>query len=129
MRKIITSPRFKNLLIFLILTVIEILIALFVHDGFIRPFVGDVIVVAAIYYFVRIFFPEGIKYLLLYIFIFSVIVEFAQLLQISDFLSGNNKFLKVLLGTSFSFWDIVCYAVGCAVTGIIEILRTREKYS
>jgi len=116
------KKRLINLLIFLLLIGIEILIALYVHDGFIRPFVGDVIVVAVIYYFIRIFFPVGIKYLLLYIFIFSAAVEFAQLVGLTRMLSGGNRFLQILMGTSFSIWDIICYLIGCIIIGIAEAL-------
>ena len=34
---------------FLILLAIEVLIALFVHDRFVRPYLGDVIVVIVVY--------------------------------------------------------------------------------
>ena len=121
------KKRIVNLSVFLILTGIEILIALFVHDNIVRPFVGDVIVVAVIYYFIRVFFPVGQKYLLLYIFIFSVAVEFSQLLRIADFIGGDSRFLRILLGTSFSFIDILCYAAGCVITGIAESVRNNGK--
>ena len=42
-------------LVFTILLVTEILIALFVHDGFVRPYIGDVLVVGVICAFLRIF--------------------------------------------------------------------------
>ena len=51
----------------IILLVIEVLIALFVHDSIIRPYVGDVLVVVVIYTFVRIFVPERVVILPLYI--------------------------------------------------------------
>ena len=121
------KKRMTNLFIFLMLTGIELLIALFMHDGFIRPFLGDIIVVAVIYYFVRIFFPLGLKRLLLYIFVFSVIVEFAQLLDFTRYISGNSQFLRILLGTAFSFWDILCYAAGCIITGMIERARNNNN--
>ena len=121
------KKRLLNLLIFILLTAIEVLIALFVHDNFVRPFVGDVIVVAVIYYFIRIFFPVGIKYLPVYIFVFSLVVEFMQLFGITQMVSFGNKFLSVLLGNSFSVWDIFCYAVGCIITDIIEKQRVVVK--
>lgn len=121
-----TKKRLTNLLIFLSLTGIEVLIALFVHDSFIRPFVGDVIVVAVIYYFIRIFFPVGIKHLLLYIFLFSLTVEFMQLSGLTRLISADNRFLRILLGTSFSVWDILCYAVGCVLTGMVERARSTK---
>ena len=122
-----TNKRIINLIVFLTLTGIEILIALFVHDDFIRPYVGDIIVIAVIYYFVRIFFPDGLKYLLLYIFAFSVMIEFAQLLELTKLVSGNNRFLEILLGTFFSVWDIVCYAAGFIIVGIIETVIKKQQ--
>ena len=114
------KKRFANLLIFLLLAITEIFIALFVHDGFIRPFAGDILIVAVIYYFVRIFFPVGIKYLWVYVFIFATLIEIAQLVGLTQIASGDSRFLQILLGTSFSIWDILCYAVGCAIIWIIE---------
>ena len=122
-----TNKRIINLIVFLTLTGIEILIALFVHDDFIRPYVGDIIVIAVIYYFVRIFFPDGLKYLLLYIFAFSVMIEFAQLLELTKLVSGDNRFLEILLGTFFSVWDIVCYAAGFIIVGIIETVIKKQQ--
>lgn len=43
------------LILTIFLFVIEVLIALFVHDNFIRPYVGDVLVVILIYCFVKSF--------------------------------------------------------------------------
>ena len=63
----------------LVLLVIEVLIALFVHDNFVRPYIGDVLVVIAIYAFVRIFIPEKCRLLPLWIFVFAVFVEVLQL--------------------------------------------------
>ena len=41
-----------------ILLLTEVLIALYVHDAFVRPYIGDVLVVIVIYTFIRIFVPE-----------------------------------------------------------------------
>ena len=38
---------------------IEALIALYVRDNFIRPYVGDILVVVLVYSFVRMFHPCG----------------------------------------------------------------------
>ena len=121
------KKRVTNLFIFLFLTGIEVLIALFVHDSFIRPFVGDILVAAVIYYFIRIFCPIGIKHLLLYIFVFSLIIEFMQLFGLTKLISADNRFLEILLGSSFSIWDIICYAAGCVITGIVERARRKRQ--
>src|SRR5690554_5256501 len=49
--------RFHNcfFIIALVVFVVEVFIALFVHDNFIRPYLGDVIVVWFVYYFIRAF--------------------------------------------------------------------------
>ena len=69
----------KKRLIFAVLTILllftEVMIALFVHDKFIRPYVGDVLVVICIYTFVRIFIPEKFRWLPAAIFVFSSLVE------------------------------------------------------
>lgn len=119
----------------LVLFVIEVLIALFVHDDFIRPYVGDVLVVIVIYTFLRIFIPEKVKLLPLYIFMFAAGVEVLQYFQIVKLLGlEDNRFLSVLMGTVFDVKDIVCYAIGCVILGIYEwkiqiINKKKEKYN
>ena len=107
-------------IIFVSLMIIEVLIAMYSHNTFIRHYVGDVLVVAVIYCFVRIFFPNKIKFLLLYIFIFSVMVELMQLFGIAQYISGENKLLRIVFGTAYDFKDIICYAVGGVITGVVE---------
>mgnify|MGYP007098934199 FL=1 len=63
-----TKVRLIYLLLFLALLATEVLIALFVHDDFVRPYLGDVLVVPVIFFLLRAAFPERIKLLPLYIF-------------------------------------------------------------
>ena len=56
---------------FIGLFIVETLIALFVRDAFIRPYMGDVLVVILIYCFVRIFITEPLRGLPLWIFLFA----------------------------------------------------------
>jgi len=108
-----TCKRLVYLVIFLVLVAVEVLIALFVHDSFVRPYVGDVIVVAVICCFLRIFMPNKIKLMPLYVFLFATAVEALQYFNYVTLLGlGDSKFFRILLGTSFSYADIICYAVG-----------------
>ena len=117
------KQRITYLICFFLLLLTEIFIALFVNDSFIRPFAGDILVTVLLCCFVRIFKPEGIKLLPLYVFIFSVCVEILQYFDYVKLLGlENNKFFTVLLGTSFSWYDLICYAAGCAVFLILEII-------
>lgn len=100
----------------LLLLFIEVIIALYVHDDFIRPYIGDVLVVVVIYTFIRIIVPEKCKLLPLYIFILATGVELLQLANIVEILGvEDNRFLKILIGSVFDIKDIVCYAVGCVI--------------
>ena len=110
-----------------LLFVVELLIALFVHDNFIRPYVGDVLVVVLLYTFVRIFIPQGVRLLPLYIFLFAAGVEVLQYFRIVEVLGlSDHRVLSVVIGSVFDVKDIVCYGVGCALLGIYEGIRMRR---
>lgn len=110
----------------LFLLLIEVIIALYVHDDFIRPYVGDVLVVIVIYTFIRIIVPEKCKLIPLFLFIFAAGVELLQLANIVEILGvADNKFLKILIGSVFDIKDIVCYAVGCVILCMYEWVRAR----
>lgn len=111
-----------------ILLAIEVLIALFVHDAFVRPYIGDVLVVVVIYTFVRIFIPERCRLLPLFVFLFAAGVEVLQLFHIVDLLGlGANRFFRVLIGSVFDMKDVLCYAVGCLILGGYEVIRNVYK--
>lgn len=110
----------------IILLVIEVLIALYVHDSIIRPYVGDILVVVVIYTFVRIFIPERVALLPVYIFVFAAGVELLQLINIVDVLGvRDSSFFSVLIGTVFDIKDVICYAVGCLFLCGYEIIKKR----
>ena len=112
----------------LFLLLIEVIIALYVHDDFIRPYVGDVLVVIVIYTFIRIIVPEKCKLIPLLIFLFAAGVELLQLANIVEILGvADNKFLKILIGSVFDIKDIVCYAVGCVILCMYEWIRERKR--
>ncbi len=112
----------------LFLIIIEVLIALFVHDNFVRPYLGDVLVVIVVYCAVRIIVPTKCKFLPLFVFIFAVGVELLQYFDIVAVLGfENNAFMKILIGSSFDVKDIACYAIGCAVLTVYEIVLVKLK--
>ncbi len=115
--------RILYILFSIALIIIEVLIALYIHDDFIRPYVGDVLVVIVIYMFIRIWFPKKVRLLPLYVFLFASGMELLQYFEIVTLLGlENNVFMRVLIGTVFDVKDIVCYAVGCVILAGYEVV-------
>lgn len=106
---------------FVLLTLVEVYIAMFVHDNFIRPYIGDVLVVMVVYFFIRTIRPEGFKWLPLYVFLFAVCVEISQYFNLIQLLGQeNNRVISIILGGTFDWVDILCYGIGCAIIMIIK---------
>lgn len=121
--------RFAYAIVTLVLIAIEVLIALFVHDAFVRPYLGDVLVVVVLYTLIRTAIPEKYSLLPIYVFLFAVGVEVLQLLHIVEWLGlGDNPFFRVLIGSVFDWKDILCYAVGCLALGGYEVFRHRRNF-
>ena len=116
-------------LLFLTVLLSEILIALFVNDNFVRPYVGDMLVTVLICSFFRVFIPKGAKLLPVYVFLFASAVEICQYFDIVKLLGlENNTFFSVLLGRTFSVADILCYAAGClAFIGLEKLLDHKMR--
>lgn len=112
--------RLSYLFGFIFFLAVEVLIALFVHDKFLRPYIGDVLAVVVIYLFVRIFIPEGHKFLPILIFAFAVGVEVCQFFHIVERLGlSDNIFFRILIGATFDIKDIICYGIGSVLVQMI----------
>lgn len=128
------KQRIKYLITFTILLCIEVLIAICVHDTFIRPYVGDLLVVVVLYCIVRVIIPDKYRLIPFWIFVFAAFIECLQYLKWVERLGiENNAFFRILMGATFDWKDIVCYGIGCILLGIYEwliqkgIVRLRVK--
>lgn len=122
------TKRTKYFICFIVFLAVEVLIALFVHDAFIRPYVGDMLVVAVVYCLVRVIVTNGVKRMPLYVFLFAAAVECSQYFDLVSLLHlQNSAFFSVLLGATFDIKDIVCYAAGCLAIYAAEKLNGRKK--
>jgi len=105
----------------LLLLLIEICIALFVHDNFIRPYIGDVLVVILLYCFIKSFFDFPVLPTAVAVLFFSFIIETLQYFNIIDLLGLQNYTLaRVIIGTSFSWEDIIAYIIGILLVLLVE---------
>lgn len=115
-------------LVFTILLVTEIFIALFVHDGFVRPYIGDVLVVGVICAFLRLFVPEKIRILPILTSVFAAGIELLQLFDFVDVIGlSGSRFFGILLGRTFDIKDIICYVIGGLIFFAAENLARRKN--
>ena len=126
------KQRLYYFLIFAALFALETLIALTLRGGFIRSYLGDVIVVWVVYCFVQMLLGGRNNHYIvaLGVLVFAFVVEFMQAINIVELLGvQNNAFLRTVIGTSFSWGDLVCYTVGTAVEvlGIWTAANCRMK--
>ena len=122
---------YKSFLIAIFIFVVEVLIATELKNiFFVRAYLGDVFVVMLMYYFIKAFFDFNPTKLIVGIFIFSCLIEFAQYFLFGELLGfKDTRIVMIMLGNSFSWIDILCYFAGCAVIFLFIILDGNKDYS
>lgn len=111
------------------LFVIEVCIALFVRDSFIRPVFGDVLAVMLVYCAVLAVFDLPRVVVAAFAFAVGVAVELMQYFDaLTLFGLEQNPVARIVLGTTFSWGDIVAYGVGAiAAMGADTIWRRSRR--
>lgn len=108
--------------------IIEVLIALYVKDRFIRPYGGDVLVVILIYCFVKSFFDFPIAPLALGVLIFAFVIEILQYIKIVEKLGLEKSVVaRTVIGTSFAWMDILSYIVGIGIVLVVERVVLKKQ--
>jgi hypothetical protein len=110
----------KYILLTLLLLIIEITIAVFVRDQFIRPFFGDFLAVILVYCGLRIFKQNILKTALISLLIayFIEILQYFKFIEITGLI--KFKMLAVVIGNSFSWLDMLAYSLGFVFIVLIE---------
>ena len=126
-----TRQSTQNRLAFLaaagVLLAAEIYIAICVKGGFVRHYAGDVLAVILLYALARTAFAAPPSNLALKIFAFAAALELAQYFGAVQILGIENKILKVMIGGTFDFADLLCYAAGCVMAGVYEKFEKRRS--
>ena len=95
------------------LLAIEVAIALYVRDRFVRPFIGDALVVVLIYCAVGAVVDLRPRVAVAGVLVFACGVEVAQWLGLAQRLPLEHlPALRVALGTHFDPLDFVAYGAG-----------------
>jgi len=126
---VLKNRRIIYVAIFCSLLIVELCIALFVHDAFVRPYVGDMLVTLLLCCMCRVILPDKIRLLPVFVFLFAACVEIGQYFDVVALMGlTDNRFLSIALGRTFSWMDLVCYAIGCvAAFGLDEVIRRSNK--
>ncbi|OUT07131.1 hypothetical protein B9N66_09520 [Campylobacter concisus] len=129
MQKLQTRQSARTRLVFLaaagMILAVEIYIAICVKGGFVRHYAGDVLAVILLYALTRATFSAPPSNLPLKIFAFAAALELAQYFGAVQILGIENKILKVMIGGTFDFADLLCYAVGCVLAGAYEKFESK----
>jgi hypothetical protein len=106
---------------------IEVLIALFVRDAIVRPYVGDVLAVVLVYLVLRAVTRLGVIAAAGIALVIAVAVEIAQALNLLGALGlSANTLARVILGGSFDWLDIAAYTAGALIVLAVELLRGKR---
>lgn len=119
---------FANFIAFIVLFAVEAFIAVFVKDDFVRPYLGDVLVVILLYFLVLSFVNIDRQKLIIGIFLFACFVEYTQHLNLIGMLGlEKNKLAESVIGRSFAWEDILCYFAGCLAIFICNMICKSVK--
>ena len=106
------------------LFIIEVLIAVFVKDRFVRPYVGDTLVVILIYCFLRAFLRSPVAPVAIFVLMLSFMIEYLQYINVVQKLGLEGSVIaSTVLGTSFAWNDIVAYVAGFVIVVVTERIR------
>jgi hypothetical protein len=118
----------RYLMLTILLLIVEVLIAKYVHDHIIRPYVGDVLVVILIYCFVKSFLKTPILPTAICVLLFAFAIKGLQYINIVKILGfQHSKPASIIIGNYFSWIDLLTYIIGITVVIIVEkIIRNKN---
>jgi hypothetical protein len=115
--------RFNPVYFFLALALvgIDILIVAFLHDAVIRPYGGDLLWSIFLYCLVRCFVNRPVMPIAIIVLLFCYTEEILQYFHLADRLGFTKpSLMRTLIGTSFTWVDILCYTLGIGMVLILE---------
>lgn len=98
---------------FALLFAVEVCIAIFLKDGFIRYTFGDFLVVILLYCFFKSFIKINNSYVAIVTLIMAYSIELLQLTNITQTVTlKHQKWVSLVLGSHFSKEDLIAYTLG-----------------
>lgn len=115
------------LLLSILLLIIEILIAACLNDSLFRPYGGDFLVVILLYCLMRSFLNISVTRTALIVLLISYLVEVSQYFRLADVLGVRSRVLRILMGTYFTWNDILSYTLGIIFVILLESVVSSYK--
>jgi len=112
-------------LLTLTLFVIEVMIALFVKDSFVRPFLGDTLAVILVYTALRSVGARPVWLVATGALAFAFFLELLQYFRVMDLFEEGSIF-RVVLGSSYATADLFAYAAGWVIILVAEWYRSKK---
>lgn len=105
----------------ILLLMIEIVIALFVHDELIRPIGGDFLVVVFLYCLLQSFCEIKVLQAAVSVLLFAYFIEILQYCHFIERVGLQEVHLaRMVIGTTFSWLDIYAYTGGALFIVLCE---------
>jgi hypothetical protein len=103
-----------------------VLIARYLHGGFIRAYGGDFLVVIFLYCLMKSFLNTAVLPTACWILVFAYIVEISQYFHLITLLGlQHSRMAKLILGTTFSMIDMLTYTLGILLFIMVEVLTSK----
>ena len=120
----------RHALLALLLFGIELLIGTQLDDAFIRPFVGDLLVVVMIYCLLRTLLVIPCYHLAIGVLLFATLVETGQYFHLAERLGvGHIRLARIIIGSTFDPKDLLAYLAGTLITCILSRFSPQGKGS
>jgi Protein of unknown function (DUF2809) len=120
------DPVYFFLAILLVAT--DFLIVDRLHDAVIRPYGGDLLWGIFLYCVVRSFVNRPVVPTALAVLLFCYAEEILQYFHLADRLGFTKpSLMRTLIGTSFSWVDMLCYTLGIGVLILLESVVQKKQ--
>lgn len=104
-----------------VLFIIEVIIALYVRDRFVRPYLGDFLVVILLYCAVKAVVNKSNIQIGVSVLLFAYCIETLQYFHFVDRIGlADNKLARVVIGYGFEWWDMLAYTFGVIFVLIVD---------
>lgn len=108
------------------LLLLEVLIALYMHDRIIRPYAGDFLAAIFVYCLLRSVVRASVGRLASMALAISYLIEGLQYFNLLDRLDWHSRAARIIFGSHFEWSDMLAYTLGMGLVLAIELGRDRS---